>query len=250
MDETQLVRSVAAALSIDERRAGEIVRAFERFIAAPLRGRFDEIKPRDVAKRNPFVYATLGVTRSDEWVDRVLADKLTSSAEGLVGNWLEEVARIVCGGFKPGSGVDLQRELDDRVELYALQTTTNTKSAGGWRSDIRALHAAAGALRAQRRHVELYVGFLFGRALTTTSPEGIKLLSSDDLWERLTHDRSFLPKLLHACTLMSALYTSAQPADRQRIAREVAADYGDGHGGIDWSVVLAKRRPRGGQRND
>ena len=107
MDEPELVTTVAVALKTNEQHAREIVRAFEQFIAAPLRKRFDTTTPTDIVRRNPFVYATLGVTRSDQWVERVLADMLTSSAEGLVGNWLEEVARIMSGGFKPGSGVDL-----------------------------------------------------------------------------------------------------------------------------------------------
>jgi hypothetical protein len=51
---------------------------------------------------------------------------------------MEEVARIVSGGVKPGSGVDLQIERPGSppvTELYAIQAAPNRKSAGGSRSN-------------------------------------------------------------------------------------------------------------------
>ena len=46
--------------------------------------------------------------------------------------FLEEVARIISGGIKPGSGVDLQLEDEDGVvHLYAIQASSNTKTSGG-----------------------------------------------------------------------------------------------------------------------
>jgi hypothetical protein len=45
----------------------------------------------------------------------------TSALEGHIGTFMEEVARIVSGGVKPGSGVDLQLEHGgEDVSLYAI----------------------------------------------------------------------------------------------------------------------------------
>jgi len=92
------------------------------------------------------IYTARGVTSVEDWVDGVLADKETSAIEGHLGTWMEEVARIVSGGFKPGSGVDLQRDRPDdpqTVELYAIQSAPSTKNAGSRRSDVNALRTAA-----------------------------------------------------------------------------------------------------------
>ena len=112
------------------------------------------------------IYTLRGTTTVDEWVQRALDDWETSAIEGHIGMWMEEVARIVSGGFKPGSGVDLQVETPGDppvVALYAIQSASNTKSAGGSRSDVEALRRSASVLRASRRVVELYVGVLHGR---------------------------------------------------------------------------------------
>jgi hypothetical protein len=96
----------------------------------------------------------------------VLEDRETSAIESHLGTWQEEVARIVSAGFKPGSGVDLQLDRGGVVELYAIQSAPNTKSAGGRRSDVDALRRAAGAIRASKRRVELYIAVLSGRRVT------------------------------------------------------------------------------------
>ena len=103
-----LESQVQAILGIDDKRAAAIVRAFDDYVAKPLEANLAKKTGRDLANRNPAIYTARGVTTVDEWVDRALEDWETSAIEGHIGTWMEEVARIMSGGFKPGSGVDLQ----------------------------------------------------------------------------------------------------------------------------------------------
>lgn len=123
-----LTAKVAGLLDVDDEQAREIVEAFDTHVARPVEKKFAELQPHDLTKRNPYFYAVLGITSVEDWVDRALADRETSAIEGHVGTWLEDVARIMSGGIKPGGGVDVQREVDDTVELYSLQMAGNTKS--------------------------------------------------------------------------------------------------------------------------
>ena len=78
------------------------------------------------------IYTVRGTDTVDEWVRRTLDDWETSAIEGHLGTWMEEVARIVSGGVKPGSGVDLQidRPEDPPVtELYAGYRLRQTRRA-------------------------------------------------------------------------------------------------------------------------
>jgi hypothetical protein len=69
------------------------------------------------------IYTARGTTTVDEWVDRALEDWETSAIEGHIGTWMEEVARIVSGGVKPGSGVDQYvAVLHGRRQTAALTT--------------------------------------------------------------------------------------------------------------------------------
>ena len=136
--------------------ADRIVQAFDDFVAQPLAANLTKLHGRDLAKRNPMIYTARGVDSVEEWADQVLADKETSAIEAHIGTWLEEVARLVSGGIKPGSGVDLQiTDADGVVQLYAIQSAPNTKNAGGRKSDIEALRRGARPLREQRQRVEL-----------------------------------------------------------------------------------------------
>lgn len=115
-----VVPAVRAALGLTNKQTEKVVDAFDRFVAQPLEENLKRLHGRDLAKRNPLIYTVRGIERVEEWADFVLADKETSAIEGHLGTFLEEVARIVSGGIKPGSGVDLQVESEDGViHLYA-----------------------------------------------------------------------------------------------------------------------------------
>lgn len=194
----QLIHELQEVLGVDAPTAERILDAFDDFVARPLESNLTKLAGRELARRNPMIYTARGTTTVDAWVDQVLADKETSAIEAHLGTWMEEVARIVGGGFKPGSGVDLQREHPQDpsvVELYAIQSAPNTKNAGSRRSDINALRAAAAVLRASRRHVDLNIAVLSGRPKSAPlgADPNITVLGSDDFWEKVSGVVDFAP---------------------------------------------------------
>ena len=242
--------TVAGELGVPVDAARDVVEAFERHVAQPLEANLSRLSGRDLAKRNPMIYTARGATTVRQWVDRYLEDRETSAIEGHIGTWQEEVARIVSGGFKPGSGVDLQLERGGTIELYAIQSAPNTKSAGGAKADRDALRRAAGALRASRRPVELNVAVLSGRAKTTPmrSDPSIMHVASDDFWHRVSGVRDFRTRLLRVTVVLSTLVRGRADAEVQRIHREADALFGDASGRLDLSRIAnpppAPRRRR------
>lgn len=246
----QLNQQVQAALGVAPTTAAEIVQAFDDVVAKPLQANLSKKKGRDVARRNPMIYTARGTTTVDEWVDRALADWETSAIEGHLGTWMEEVARIVSGGIKPGSGVDLQIERPGTppiTELYAIQAAPNTKSAGGSRSDVESLRRAAGALRAGRRIVEQYVAVLHGRP--TSAPlkadPSITKLASDVFWDKVSGIPDFRQRLLKASTILASLVTGRASTEVARIKAEAAAIFGDAQGNLRLEVLA---NPPAGRR--
>jgi hypothetical protein len=142
---------------------------------------------------------------------------------------------------KPGSGVDLQierRGTPPITELYAIQAAPNTKSAGGSRSDV-ALRRAAGALRAGRRVVELYVAVLHGRSKTAPSgadPNIIKL-ASDAFWEKASGIPDFRLRLLKASTILATLVAGRAATEVARIKAEATEIFGDPQGNLRLDVL-------------
>jgi hypothetical protein len=239
---------VAAALDVSRVQAVQVVTAFEDFVSQPVESQLKKLKGRHLALRNPMIYTARGTSNTDDWINRVLADKETSAIEGHLGTWQEEVARIVSGGIKPGNGVDLQLDVGNGVALYAMQSAPNTKNASGSKHDLDALKKSAAVLRAQRRHVECFVAVLFGRH--TTAPHkrepGIVLLASDDFWSRISGVPDFRERLLHATLVLSRLVSERSELELARIRREAVALFDDGTGKLKIDALASppRRQPR------
>jgi hypothetical protein len=237
---TAIVPAVRAALGLSQKLSDRVVQAFDDYVAKPLEANLKNLHGRDLAKRNPIIYTVRGAVTVDEWADQVLADKETSAIEAHIGTWLEEVARIVSGGIKPGSGVDLQIQGPDGVvQLYAIQAAPNTKNAGGRKSDIEALRRGARPLLGHRQRVELNVAVLGGRAKTApmrTNPD-ITVLSSDDFWERVSGIPDFRARLLRTSTILAWLIKRRSQDEMARIKAEAVALFSDAEGLLDLEKI-------------
>ncbi len=237
---TAIVPAVRATLGLPHKPTDRIVQAFDDFVAQPLAANLKKLHGRDLAKRNPMIYTVRGVESVEEWADQVLADKETSAIEGHIGTWMEEVARIVSGGIKPGSGVDLQtQDADGVVQLYAIQSAPNTKNAGGRKSDIEALRRGARPLRGHRQRVELNIAVLGGRAKTgpLRLASDITVLSSDDFWERVSGIPDFRSRLLRASTILAWLVKRRSEDESTRIKAEAIELFGDAEGKLDLEAL-------------
>lgn len=250
LDMARLISATAGELGVSDQQAADIVEAFERHVAQPLAANLAALQGRHLAKRNPMIYTTRGTRTVRQWVDRYLEDRETSAIEGHIGTWQEEVARIVSGGFKPGSGVDLQIDRGGAIELYAIQSAPNTKSAGGAKADKNALRAAAGALRASKRRVEMNVAVLSGRAKTNPMPSDpdIMHVGSDYFWAHISGVSDFRTRLLRVTVLLSQLIESRAASEVDRLHGEAEAIFGDSQGNLDLAKLAnppaAERRKK------
>ncbi len=239
---TAVVPAVEAALAVTRRRADQIVQAYDDFVAKPLEANLKRLHGRDLAKRNPMIYMARGVETVDDWIESVLADKETSAIESHIGTFLEEVARIVSGGIKPGNGVDLQiQDADGVTHLYAIQSAPNTKNAGARRSDIESLKRAARPLRAHKQRVEMHVAVLGGRSRSTmmrTEPD-IETVGSDDFWNRVSGIPDFRTRLLRASAILSWLNRRRSEDEIARITAEARALFGDEDGRLRIEALAA-----------
>jgi Type II restriction endonuclease EcoO109I len=242
---TAIVPAVRAALGLPHKQTDRIVQAFDDFVAKPLEANLTKLHGRDLAKRNPMIYTVRGTESVEDWANQVLTDKETSAIEAHIGTWLEEVARLVSGGIKPGSGVDLQvQDADGVVQLYAIQSAPNTKNAGGRKSDIEALRRGARPLRGHRQRVELNIAVLGGRAKTGVmrAHSDITVLSSDDFWERVSGIPDFRARLLRASTLLAWLVKRRSADETARIKTEAIELFGDPEGRLDLEALATAPR--------
>jgi hypothetical protein len=230
-----VVAAIQPILGVTERQALSIVRAFDDFVARPMAKKLKNLKGRDLARRSPMIYTARGIKNLNMWVDRVIEDMETSAIEGHVGTFVEEVARIVSGGVKPGSGVDLQVEKGEAdVSLYAIQSAPNTKNSGGRRADVESLRRAARPLRAARRHVEMNIAVAFGREKTSPlrSAPDVTYLGSADFWEQISGQRDFGARLLKASMALSVMVKARAGDEVNRLKAEARDLFADEDGNL------------------
>ena len=244
----RVVAEIQMVLGVTYDQADRIVSAFDALIADPLERNLKALNGRKLAKRNPMIYTARGTRSVSEWVELVLADRETSSFETHLGKFQEEVACIVSGGIKPGSGVDLQVEGDNNVvSLYAIQASSDTKNSGGRKADVDALKRAARPLRTHLRLVELYIAVLFGRDKTgdIRNEPGVQVLGSDEFWHRVTGIPDFCARFLRASLVLAERVKERSAEDVARITREALElfDDGDGHLNLD-ALVKPPKLPR------
>lgn len=240
-----VVPAIQAALGLSRRQADQVVGAFDDFVAKPLEANLRKLRGRDLVKRNPMIYTVRGIEMAEDWADRVLADKETSAIEGHIGTFLEEVARIVSGGIKPGNGIDLQLEdADGVVQLYAIQSSPNTKNAGSRKADVESLKRAARPLRGHRQRVEMNIAVLGGRAKSGTmklEPD-VTVLGSDDFWARITGIADFRTRLLRASMILGWLVRRRSEDEIKRIKAEAIALFADADGRLDIEALASPPR--------
>jgi len=235
-----IVAPVAATLGVTHRQADAIVQAFDDYVAQPFERNLRKLRGVDLARRNPLIYTVRGVESVDEWSDQVLADKETSAIEAHIGTFLEQVARIVSGGIKPGSGVDLQLEDENGVvHLFAIQVAPNTKNAGSRRSDVESLKRAARPLRANKQRVSLNIAILIGQPRTREmrSEPGVTVLASDEFWHRISGVSDFRARLFRASTMLAWLVKSRASDEVTRIKQEARDLFGDGEGRLNIEAL-------------
>jgi len=149
------------------------------------------------------------------------------------------------GRIQTWKWVDLQLERSGVVELYAIQSAPNTKSAGGRRSDVDALRRAAGAIRASKRRVDLYIAVLSGQRASRAlgSDPNILVLASDEFWERVSGIADFRPRLIRTTASLSGLVMARAASEVARIRADARETFGDAEGNLDLAK-LADPPPR------
>src|ERR1700740_135211 len=89
------------------------------------------LKLKDVLKsKNPYLFKAKNVTKADDIIESILSAYISSSEEGIFGNWLERLAIFindsVYKGRKGGiEGIDLDFDKDGVRYLVAIKSGPN-----------------------------------------------------------------------------------------------------------------------------
>ncbi|MGJ1215349.1 PmeII family type II restriction endonuclease [Sphingobacterium multivorum] len=213
----------------------------------------ENIKLKDVLMaKNPYMFKAKNVRIASEIIDGILSAYISSSEEGIFGNWLEQLAiyinQLVYNGRKAGvEGIDLEFEKDDKRYMITI------KSGPSWGNDsqikkmIDHFNSARKRLATSGAKVEtIFVnGCCYGKSQPRYEYKqkgNYHKLCGQRFWELISGDSELYKKIIeplgHEADLNNRAYKVAYDNLKNKLEREFLNTFTNGSGQIDWEKLV------------
>lgn len=211
------------------------------------------IKLKEVlATKNPYLFKAKNVTSASEIVEGILSAFLSSSEEGIFGNWLERLAVYindsVFNGRKAGiAGIDLDFDKDGIRYLVAI------KSGPNWGNDSQILKLIDQFNEARRRlstsgaiiNLVCVNGCCYGKGLLRFEYKkkgNYYKMCGQRFWELISGEPDLYTKLIeplgHDAEAKNKEFNEVYGNLRNRLEREFLIDFVNDDGGINWDKLV------------
>jgi hypothetical protein len=211
--------------------------------------KIQSVRLRDILRRkNPYLFRAKNITTPAELISSILDATLSSSEEGLFGNFPEELAifvnQMTCGGQKSSSpGIDLDFTRDNIRYMVAVKSGPNWGNSSQYQALRDNFRKAAKVLR-QSQHtldVRAVLGMCYGRGPTVDNGEYLRV-EGQAFWEFISGDPHLYIDLLIPLGYEAQAHFDAYLLEKnrtiERLAQEFAKDFCDAAGQIDWPKLL------------
>jgi len=197
-----------------------------------------------IKRKNPYLFRAIGCQDASEIVDQILSAFMSSSDEGVFGDFFETVVKSVSGGqISPSEGVDVSIETERSYKAIAVKSgpsVFNAQSKGKQNQDFQSLQAR---LRRLQKHFEAIVGYGYGRKISEPNNKKIfRELAGQAFWEELTGDAEFYKKIIIAMKNKPLEHKEKYNQERDKakniFTREFLNKYCYDNGEIDWEKIL------------
>lgn len=243
----ETLECIVSALGHNGPLARAFVETFFQDFVEPFKNRLAKLTFTDlITRKNPYLYRASGISSIEQLVERALGDFASSSTETFFGTALEHFITSLPGIMKSSAaGVDIERRRREGqieyVDFFAIKSGPGGYNSSSFKTQREHL-ARTRAILAQQKNlvVNAYVGFAYGQKSDRKPGPGFIVLSSKNLWAKLTDDESFYIKLLDAYGCVAKFYESDVVATHKRLLEEARQTFTKGatKKEIDWLKVI------------
>ena len=241
----EAIECIVTALERNGPLAQAFINTFLNDFVAPFKNRLAQLTFRNlIGRENPYLYRASGIKTIEQLVSRALNDFVSSSTETFFGTAIEHFITSLPGVIKSSAaGVDVERRSHsgniEYVDLFAIKSGPGGYNSSSFKTQRDHLARTKTILEQQRNLVvNAYVGFVYGRKNNGKPGPGYVILSSKNLWSKLTNDNDFYLKVLDAYACVAKFYESDVSATHSRLDAEAKASFTLKNGRIDWLRVL------------
>jgi hypothetical protein len=207
------------------------------------------LKLKDILKRkNPYLFRAKNINSAPELVLLVLDAFLSSSEEGLFGQFLEALAvfvnQMAYGGQKSSApGIDLEFNRDGTRYIVAVKSGPNWGNSSQYRALRESFRNAAIVLRQSRQvaHVQAVLGICYGKARDVDRGDYVKLCGQS-FWNFISGDPNLyidiVESLGYEAQKRNDAFLSEKNNTYNRLVREFTNDFCQETGEIDWPKLV------------
>lgn len=155
-----------------------------------------------ISRKNPYLFKAKYVLTAEEVVRSIVDAHISSSEEGIFGEFLEGLAIFVCqqvyGGRKsPAEGIDLEFEKDDIIYIVTIKSGPNwgnSSQIGKMKDNFRKAKRILGT-NAQKRNIVSVNGCCYGRDSVADKGEFLKVCGQD-FWKFISGNENLYTEII------------------------------------------------------
>lgn len=213
----------------------------------------NNIKLRDVLRtKNPYLFKAKNVTTASDIIDGILSAFLSSSEEGIFGNWLERLAiyvnKAVFNGQKAAvDGIDLDFLKDGKRYLVAIKSGPNWGNDSQYKKLIDQFNTARKRLSTSGAKEETICvnGCCYGRSNERSeykSKGNYHKMCGQRFWELISGEPNLYIDIIvpigHEAEKNNLEFLESYGNLKNRLEKEFLNEFTDESGAIDWAKLL------------
>ncbi|WP_026704718.1 PmeII family type II restriction endonuclease [Flavobacterium soli] len=212
----------------------------------------NSLRLSDVLKaKNPYLFKAKNVNTANEIIEGILSAFLSSSEEGIFGNWLERLAvfinNSVYGGQKAVvDGIDLDFIKDSKRYLVAIKSGPNWGNDSQYKKMVDHFNTAKkrAATSGGKEEIIFVNGCCYGRsnAKSEFKKLGYYKMCGQRFWELISNEPNLYTDIIEPLGYKAAErnleFKESYEKVQNRMEREFLIDFVNEDGSINWEKLL------------
>ncbi len=201
--------------------------------------------------KNPYLYQSLGLTRPEDFVDALLAARVSSSDETIFGNdffetlalWSAKSADVIGRTVNVSSAAGADVEIQDDHYYYAISVKSgknifNSQSTKGQSTEFT---ANQGRMKKLGKSFLPLIGYGYGRK--KHDPDAmVDKKAGQDFWALLTLEEDFYLRISDSISIFATAHKKSFDASyelkRAMLVKEFMIDFTNELGVVEWKKVV------------
>ena len=209
----------------------------------------DNLRLSKILKRkNPYLYKAKNVLTADEIIRSIVDAHLSSSEEGIFGDWLEGLAIFinekVYSGWKSGiPGVDLEFDYEDRRYIITIKSGPNWGNSSQIKRLKDDFRTAKKTLRTSNSQMNVVAinGCCYGKERNSDKGDYFKYCGQE-FWKFISGEEDLFIEIIeplgYKAKEKNETFMKSYAQMLNKFTKEFTADYCKESGEIDWEKLV------------